>query len=140
MKITIIGTGYVGLVTGACLAEMGNHVLCLDIDDKKVRLLESGVMPIHEEGLTEVAQRNAAAGRLQYTTDLKRAVAHGTLLFIAVGTSLGVYPVADTVPTALRAGARLIIVNAEQTPFDDDADVVVRGNITEVLPALVAPS
>jgi UDPglucose 6-dehydrogenase len=89
MKITIIGTGYVGLVTGACLAEMGNHVLCLDIDDKKVRLLESGVMPIHEEGLQEVAQRNAAAGRLQYTTDLKRAVAHGTLLFIAVGTPPG---------------------------------------------------
>ncbi len=86
MKITIIGTGYVGLVTGACLAEMGNHVLCLDIDESKVRLLESGVMPIHEEGLLEVAQRNAAAGRLQYTTDLPRAVAHGTLLFIAVGT------------------------------------------------------
>ncbi len=89
MKITIIGTGYVGLVTGACLAEMGNHVLCLDIDDEKVRLLESGVMPIHEEGLTEVAQRNTAAGRLQYTTDLARAVAHGTLLFIAVGTPPG---------------------------------------------------
>jgi UDPglucose 6-dehydrogenase len=89
MKITIIGTGYVGLVTGACLAEMGNHVLCLDIDEKKVRLLETGVMPIHEEGLAEVAQRNAAAGRLQYTTDLARAVAHGTLLFIAVGTPPG---------------------------------------------------
>jgi UDPglucose 6-dehydrogenase len=86
MKVTIIGTGYVGLVTGACLAEMGNHVVCLDIDESKVRLLESGVMPIHEEGLPEVAQRNAAAGRLQYTTDLARAVAHGTLLFIAVGT------------------------------------------------------
>jgi UDPglucose 6-dehydrogenase len=86
MKITVIGTGYVGLVTGACLSEMGNHVLCLDIDERKIRLLESGVLPIHEPGLLEVVQRNAAGGRLQFTTDLNRAVDHGTLQFIAVGT------------------------------------------------------
>ena len=86
MKVTIIGTGYVGLVTGACLAEMGNHVLCLDVDAKKIRTLESGALPIHEPGLLEVVQRNVAGGRLQFTTDVERAVAHGTLQFIAVGT------------------------------------------------------
>ncbi len=86
MKITVIGTGYVGLVTGACLAEMGNHVVGLDVDAEKIRVLESGAIPIHEPGLLEYVQRNAAAGRLQFTTDVARAVAHGTLLFIAVGT------------------------------------------------------
>jgi len=86
MKVTIIGTGYVGLVTGACLAEMGNHVLCLDLDAAKIRTLDSGGMPIHEPGLLEVVRRNVAAGRLQFTTDVERAVAHGTLQFIAVGT------------------------------------------------------
>ncbi len=65
---------------------MGNHVLCLDVDAKKIRTLESGTLPIHEPGLLEVVQRNVAGGRLQFTTDVKRAVAHGTLQFIAVGT------------------------------------------------------
>jgi UDPglucose 6-dehydrogenase len=86
MKVTIIGTGYVGLVTGACLAEMGNHVVCLDVDAQKIRTLESGALPIHEPGLLEVVRRNVAGARLQFTTDVERAVAHGTLQFIAVGT------------------------------------------------------
>jgi UDPglucose 6-dehydrogenase len=86
MKITIVGTGYVGLVTGTCLAEMGNHVLCLDVDEQKIRTLESGALPIHEPGLLEVVQRNVAGDRLQFTTDIERAVTHGTLQFIAVGT------------------------------------------------------
>ena len=86
MKITVIGSGYVGLVTGACLAEMGNHVVCLDIDPCKIETLNSGGIPIHEPGLEQVVQRNAAAGRLQFTTDTALAVAHGTLQFIAVGT------------------------------------------------------
>jgi UDPglucose 6-dehydrogenase len=86
MKITVIGSGYVGLVTGACLAEMGNHVVCLDIDPRKIETLNSGGIPIHEPGLDQVVQRNAAAGRLQFTTDTALAVAHGTLQFIAVGT------------------------------------------------------
>ena len=86
MKITISGSGYVGLVTGACLAEMGNHVLCLDVDPKKIELLQSGKVPIHEPGLDALIARNAAAGRLQFTTDVDRAVHHGTLQFIAVGT------------------------------------------------------
>ena len=86
MKITVVGTGYVGLVTGACLAEMGNHVLCMDVDPRKIATLNGGGIPIHEPGLEEVVQRNAAAGRLEFTTDIDRAVAHGTLQFIAVGT------------------------------------------------------
>ena len=86
MNITIIGTGYVGLVTGACLAEMGNHVMCLDVDAEKIRTLEEGGIPIHEAGLLEMVTRNRAAGRLQFTTDIARAVGHGTLQFIGVGT------------------------------------------------------
>jgi len=86
MKITVIGTGYVGLVTGACLAEMGNHVLCLDVDAEKIRTLEQGGMPIHEPGLLDMVTRNRAAGRLGFTTDIVAAVNHGTLQFIGVGT------------------------------------------------------
>ena len=86
MKITVVGAGYVGLVTGACLAEMGNHVVCLDVDARKIEMLQRGEIPIHEPGLDAVVQRNAAAGRLQFTTDVAAAVAHGTLQFIGVGT------------------------------------------------------
>jgi UDPglucose 6-dehydrogenase len=86
MKVTTIGTGYVGLVTGACLAEMGNHVVGLDIDPRKIEVLNNGGLPIHEPGLLEMVQRNRAAGRLQFTTDVDAAVAHGTLQFIGVGT------------------------------------------------------
>jgi UDPglucose 6-dehydrogenase len=86
MKVTVVGTGYVGLVSGACLAEMGNDVLCLDVDPAKIALLESGGIPIHEPGLDQIVLRNVNAGRLHFTTDVKKAVAHGTLQFIAVGT------------------------------------------------------
>jgi len=86
MKITVVGTGYVGLVTGACLAEMGNDVVCLDVDARKIETLNSGGIPIHEPGLDKVVARNAAAGRLSFTTDIAAAVAHGTIQFIAVGT------------------------------------------------------
>ena len=86
MKVTVIGTGYVGLVTGACLSEMGNHVVCLDVDARKIQILEDGGIPIHEPGLDAIVQRNRAAGRLQFTTDVAAAVAHGTLQFIGVGT------------------------------------------------------
>ena len=86
MKITMIGTGYVGLVTGTCLAEVGNDVLCLDVDAQKIALLQQGGVPIHEPGLEPMVRRNAAAGRLHFTTDVDAAVKHGTLQFIAVGT------------------------------------------------------
>jgi len=86
MKVTVVGTGYVGLVSGACLAEMGNDVLCLDIDPEKIRILQQGGVPIHEPGLDKVIASNVAAGRLRFTTDIKEAVDFGTAQFIAVGT------------------------------------------------------
>lgn len=86
MKITIIGTGYVGLVTGACLAELGNHVFCLDVDSRKIDKLNSGGIPIYEPGLRDIIDRNRAAGRLIFSTDLEASVAHGEIQFIAVGT------------------------------------------------------
>ena len=86
MKITVIGTGYVGLVSGACMAEMGNDVLCLDLDPEKIRILKSGGIPIHEPGLDAVVARNVEAGRLHFTTDVAEAVRFGTIQFIAVGT------------------------------------------------------
>jgi UDPglucose 6-dehydrogenase len=86
LKITMIGTGYVGLVTGACFAEVGNDVLCLDVDPRKIEILKSGGVPIHEPGLDTMIRRNVEAGRLAFTTDVDAAVAHGTLQFIAVGT------------------------------------------------------
>ena len=86
MKVTVIGTGYVGLVTGACLSEMGNHVVCLDLDERKIRVLNEGGIPIHEPGLEQIVARNREAGRLQFTTDVAAAVAHGTMQFVGVGT------------------------------------------------------
>lgn len=86
MRISIVGTGYVGLVTGACLAEVGNNVLCLDLDSNKIATLKAGGLPIHESGLLDMVSRNVAAGRLAFTTDIDRAVAHGRVQFIAVGT------------------------------------------------------
>ena len=86
MKISVFGAGYVGLVSAACLAEMGNSVVCVDVDIERVARLEQGLMPIHEPGLAELVVRNVDAGRLRFTTEPHVAVAHGTLLFIAVGT------------------------------------------------------
>ena len=86
MKVTIFGTGYVGLVTGACLAEMGNHVVCVDIDAGKVERLKRGEIPIYEPGLEPIVKRNHASGQLAFTTDPEPAIEHGQVVFIAVGT------------------------------------------------------
>ena len=86
MKLTVVGTGYVGLVTGACFAEMGNDVLCVDLDQRKIDMLRRGEIPIFEPGLKEIVQRNVEAQRLHFTTDVKEGVRFGTLQFIAVGT------------------------------------------------------
>jgi len=86
MNLTIIGSGYVGLVTGACLADIGNDVFCLDVDAEKIERLNEGVVPIHEPGLREIIERNRRAGRLTFSTDVAAAVAHGDVQFIAVGT------------------------------------------------------
>ena len=86
MHITIFGSGYVGLVTGACLAETGNHVVCVDIDEQKTRRLQSGEVPIYEPGLEDYIARNMDAGRLEFTTDVQKGVDHGLFQLIAVGT------------------------------------------------------
>ena len=86
MKITIFGTGYVGLVTGACLADVGHHVLCMDVDQGKIEKLKNGQIPIYEPGLDNIVKHTVEAGRLSFTTDTEEAVKHGTLQFIAVGT------------------------------------------------------
>ena len=123
MKISVIGTGYVGLVTGACLAEVGNHVLCLDLDGRKIELLQSGGIPIHEPGLADIVHRNAAAGRLQFTTDAARAARHGGVHFIAVGTPPDENGSADlqhVVAAARRVGrhmdASCVIVDKSTVP------------------------
>jgi UDPglucose 6-dehydrogenase len=86
MRVTIFGSGYVGLVTGACLADAGNQVVCVDIDAAKVERLSRGEVPIHEPGLDELIKRNTAAGRLEFTTDAVKAIEHGLFQLIAVGT------------------------------------------------------
>jgi len=86
MKLAVVGTGYVGLVTGTCFADMGNDVWCIDIDEKKIEGLKKGVLPIYEPGLDELVKRNYDEGRLRFTTDLKEGIAESTYAFIAVGT------------------------------------------------------
>lgn len=89
MRVTVIGSGYVGLVAGACLAETGNDVVCADRDEGKIARLREGILPIYEPGLEPLVARNAAEGRLRFTTDLGEAVRHGDVVFIAVGTPPG---------------------------------------------------
>ncbi|WP_338405352.1 2-dehydropantoate 2-reductase N-terminal domain-containing protein, partial [Achromobacter xylosoxidans] len=89
MKITVVGTGYVGLVSGACLADMGNDVMCLDVDAAKIALLRQGGIPIYEPGLEDLVRRNVQAGRLHFTDDVVQSVAFGDVQFIAVGTPPG---------------------------------------------------
>jgi UDPglucose 6-dehydrogenase len=119
----MIGTGYVGLVTGTCLAEVGNDVLCLDVDERKIKILQGGGVPIHEPGLLEMVQRNVVAGRLRFTTDVDAAVAHGTLQFIAVGTPPDEDGSADmqyVIAAARNIGARMddfkVIVDKSTVP------------------------
>src|SRR5882762_2145457 len=89
MRITIFGSGYVGLVTGACLADAGNHVVCVDVDERKIAMLRQGSLPIHEPGLDAVVKRNFDAGRLRFTTSAQEGVQHGLFQLIAVGTPPG---------------------------------------------------
>src|SRR5687768_11922127 len=86
MKITLFGAGYVGLVTGACFAELGNHVLLVDVDKERVARLQKGECPIHEPGLPELMNKNRTTGHLAFTSDPRAGVAHGFYQFIAVGT------------------------------------------------------
>jgi UDPglucose 6-dehydrogenase len=123
LKVTVFGTGDVGLVTGACLAEMGNDVVCVDIDADKVSRLKQGLMPIYEPGLESLVMRNQASGKLDFTVNAVSAIAHGEVIFIAVGTPAsedgstdlnGVLEVADTIGRQLERYA--VIVNKSTVP------------------------
>lgn len=96
MKISFFGTGYVGLVTGACLAELGHDILCMDIDPQKIEKLNHGIIPIYEPGLDEIVKRQMQTGRLQFTNDVKVAIDHGQALFICVSTPMSETGAADT--------------------------------------------
>ncbi|HEY9103924.1 UDP-glucose/GDP-mannose dehydrogenase family protein [Chitinimonas sp.] len=140
MKLTIIGTGYVGLVSGACLAEVGNEVLCLDLDAAKIAQLKRGEIPLYEPGLDAMVQRNAAAGRLHFTTDVAEAVAFATLQMIAVGTPPeedGSADLQHVVAAARAIGERMegykVVVDKSTVPVGT-ADRV-RQEIAEVLRA-----
>lgn len=89
MKISVIGTGYVGLVSGTCFAQMGNSVVCVDVDEKKIKKLNNGIIPIYEPGLEEMVKENFKLGTLKFTTDIKSAVENSEVCFIAVGTPMG---------------------------------------------------
>ena len=117
MKVCVIGTGYVGLVAGTCLAEMGNNVICVDNDLKKLEQLEQGIVPIYEPGLEELIKVNVAENRLSFTNDLKSAVQNSLVCFIAVGTPQGedgsadlkyVYQVAESIGEAIN-GYKVIV-------------------------------
>ncbi len=138
MRVSIFGTGYVGLVTGTCLAEVGNDVICIDVDAHKVARLERGEIPIFEPGLTPLVIENHAAGRLHFTTDANAAIAHGEVIFIAVGTPpeedgsadlSHVLDVARTIGRTLSVPA--VIVNKSTVPVGT-ADLV-RETISEAL-------
>jgi UDPglucose 6-dehydrogenase len=133
VKIVIVGTGYVGLVTGTCLAETGNHVTCVDCDRSKIDRLRQGEIPIFEPGLEEMVRRNAADGRLTFTTDLAAATAEATLVFLAVGTPpaddgsvdlSALWAVVDEVAPHLTADA--IVVLKSTVPVGTNAAVTAR--------------
>ncbi|MFC4277433.1 UDP-glucose dehydrogenase family protein [Achromobacter aloeverae] len=138
MKITVVGTGYVGLVSGACLAEMGNDVMCLDVNSAKVAFLREGGIPIYEPGLEDLVRRNVQAGRLHFTDDVAASVAHGDVQFIAVGTPPGEdgsadlqYVLAAARGIARHMTGRKIIVDKSTVPVGT-ADKV-RAAVAEVL-------
>jgi UDPglucose 6-dehydrogenase len=125
MRVCVVGTGYVGLVTGTCLAQIGHHVICIDNNEAKVRLMQSGQSPIYEPGLAEIMQSTMQSGRLEFTTDLAVGVNHGEIIFIAVGTPALITGESDTryveavahgIGTHLNGGYK-VIVNKSTVPI-----------------------
>src|SRR5512138_371446 len=123
-QICVVGVGYVGLVTGACFADLGNRVVALDVDEKRVDNLKKGIMPIYEPGLDELVKRNVSAGRLSFTTSYDEAVNGAEYAFIAVGTPSGVngeadlqYVAAAATAIAKSMTAPIIIINKSTVPI-----------------------
>ncbi|HUP29631.1 MAG TPA: UDP-glucose/GDP-mannose dehydrogenase family protein, partial [Usitatibacter sp.] len=136
MKVSIIGTGYVGLVTGACLAEVGNHVLCLDVDHRKIEMLKRGDIPIYEPGLKEIVRANAEGGRLRFTTDVKESALYARLQMIAVGTPPGEDGSADL--QYVLAAARNIASHMDGPRVIVDKSTVPVGTADKVAEAVTA--
>jgi UDPglucose 6-dehydrogenase len=130
MKVSIIGTGYVGLVTGACLADVGNHVLCFDVDHRKIGMLREGDIPIFEPGLKEVVRNNVASGRLAFTTDAKESATYARLQMIAVGTPPGEDGAADL--QYVLAAARSIATHMDGPRVIVDKSTVPVGTADKV--------
>jgi UDPglucose 6-dehydrogenase len=147
MRVCVIGTGYVGLVTGACLAHIGHHVICVDNNEEKVKLMKAGQSPIYEPGLSEIMQASSQEGNLEFTTDLAAGVAHGEILFIAVGTpalptgesdTRYVEAVARGIGSNLNGGYK-VIVNKSTVPIGsgDWVRMIVLDGVAERQKALV---
>jgi UDPglucose 6-dehydrogenase len=134
MKISIIGTGYVGLVSGACFADVGNTVLCLDVDQRKISMLNNGTIPIHEPGLDALVTRNASAGRLLFSTSYDDAVAHADVIFLAVGTPPDEDGSADL--THILAAARSIGERMDRPMVIVDKSTVPVGTADKVRAAI----
>ena len=128
MKIAVVGTGYVGLVSGACFAEMGLNVTCIDIDSNKIEMLNRGEIPIYEPGLKNIVNKNHEAGRLQFTTDLKSVINDITILFIAVGTPSDEEGNADL--TALYNVAHSIAASVASTDVPSETNPCLSGGQT----------
>jgi UDPglucose 6-dehydrogenase len=148
MRVCVIGTGYVGLVTGACLAHIGHHVICVDNNEQKVKMLKAGQSPIYEPGLTEIMQTASAAGTLEFTSDLQAGVTHGDILFIAVGTpalptgesdTRYVEAVARGIGEHLDRNSYKVIVNKSTVPIGsgDWVRMIVLDGVAERQKALV---
>jgi UDPglucose 6-dehydrogenase len=148
MRVCVIGTGYVGLVTGVCLTHIGHHVICIDNNEEKVKLMKSGQSPIYEPGLSELMQSSAASGNLEFSTDLEAGVKHGEILFIAVGTpalptgesdTRYVEAVARGIGAHLNGGYK-VIVNKSTVPIGsgDWVRMIVLDGVAERQKNLVA--
>ena len=136
MKASIIGTGYVGLVTGACLADVGNHVLCFDVDERKIGMLRAGEIPIFEPGLKEIVRNNVASGRLAFTTDARESATYAKLQMIAVGTPPGEDGSADL--QYVIAAAHSIAAHMDGPRVIVDKSTVPVGTADKVRDAVVA--
>ena len=136
MKITMIGAGYVGLVSGACFADFGHQVTCMDLDQSKIDALKSGVMPIYEPGLKELVDKNTRGNRLHFTTDLDEAVTEADAIFIAVGTPSRrgdghadlsyVYAAAENIAKAIKGYTVIVTKSTVPVGTGDEVEAIIR--------------